>query len=88
MVCMQMSGEVAEPYREFAQRWGNPEFLDYVKVRHTSQPAHPSVLCSCKPSHIRVAKSGQVLERQADEALAGTDQVGACGPRYDRHGWE
>ena len=47
--CKQLSGTMAEPYREFAERWGNPEFMEYVKV----------------------------LERQADEALAASDQVGA-----------
>ena len=36
------------PYREFAQRWGSPEFTKYVEV----------------------------LQRQADEVLAGIDQVG------------
>ena len=39
---------MAEPYREFAERWGNPQFMEYVGV----------------------------LEKQADEALAATNQVG------------
>ena len=37
------------PYREFAERWGSPEFSAYVEV----------------------------LRRQADEAMATIDQVGA-----------
>jgi hypothetical protein len=29
---LQMCGQVAEPYREFAERWGNPEFMEYASV--------------------------------------------------------
>ncbi len=42
----QQPGEMVAPYHEFAQRWGNPDFTEYVKL----------------------------LEKQADEVLADTDQ--------------
>lgn len=42
----QKPGEMVAPYHEFAQRWGNIQFTEYVKL----------------------------LEQQADEVLADTDQ--------------
>jgi formylaminopyrimidine deformylase / aminopyrimidine aminohydrolase len=52
----QLPGQMPEPYKEFAERWGNPDFTDYVKF--LEQQAEASL-----------QNTSENIQNQAEEAF-------------------
>lgn len=69
----QLPGPMPEPYTEFAARWGNPGFTDYVNVLAQQadaslQEATPAVQQQAETAFLRVAELEQAFWQMAFNA--------------------
>ncbi|HBL11060.1 MAG TPA: TenA family transcriptional regulator [Cyanobacteria bacterium UBA11162] len=71
----QLPGKMPEPYTEFADRWGNPGFTDYVKLLEKQadeelQTASDSVQEQAKEAFLKVAQLEKDFWQMAFKAVA------------------